>query len=92
MNQSVGADKIKVVPGSVQQFNSKSIIVVTGFCHSADFNRHLDYFMFKMDQDLKRGIKRETHFSCFYEHAIFRNISDGSCIVSLKTGKPYLEI
>ena len=85
-------DKIKVVPGSFQQFNPKSIIVVFGFCHPDDFNRYPEYFMFKVDQDLKRGIKRETHFSCFYEHAILRNVRDRSCIVSMKTGKPYLEI
>ncbi len=52
MDHFICVDKIKVVLGNVQQFNSQSIIVVFGFCHSADFNRHLEYFIFKVDQDL----------------------------------------
>ncbi len=92
MDQFIGTDKINIVCGCVQQFNAKSVIMVFGFCHSYDFDRHPDNFMFKVYQDLKRGIKRKTHFSSFYEHAVFRNISHRSCIVSMKTGKHYLEI
>ena len=52
MDHFICMDKIKVVLGSVQQFNSQSIIVVFGLGHSADLDRDLEYFLFKVDQDL----------------------------------------
>jgi len=52
MDHIICVDKVKVVLGGVQQLNTQTIIVVFGFRHSADFNRHLEYFMFKVDQDL----------------------------------------
>jgi len=91
MDHFICVDKIKVILGSVQEFDSQSVIVVFGLGHSAYFNGDLEYFMLQMDQYFKSGVKRETHFSCFYEHPIFRDVCDRSCIISVKTGKPYLE-